>query len=524
MASTYPYSSFYAMAAANAAAHPKKALLFIDDAKTTHAEFLAKVDAFARYLEDEEIGRGDRVALILPNCEEFVIAVFAVSRVGGVAVPINNLLKTAEFEYILNDCGAKLLISAKKFLHEVAPLRSKTSVAKTVWVDEAPGYSANDLLWATVMQKAAGLPLRHPVPVEIDDLAVIFYTSGTTGRPKGAVLTYRNIFSNLKGAMELFKITTKDRFIVYLPMFHAFTFTVMTILPFYANASFVIIRNLMPFSNILKQTLLKRVTIFLGVPDIYNALIRANLPWYFRWFNSIRVFISGASALSGDTIGRFAKVFKRAAMLEGYGLSECSPAVACNTFTQRRTGSVGMPLPGYEVKVVDDELVELPRGEVGELIVKGDCVMQEYLNAPEATEECIVNGWLRTGDLARIDEDGFIYIVDRMKDLIISKGMNIYPRQIEEELQKLSEIRAAAVIGMSDPHSGEVPVAYVELEEGIAATEFKPGDAKAALRHELANFKVPKHIYVVDELPKNAAGKVLKRLLKEQLKAGHASE
>jgi long-chain acyl-CoA synthetase len=425
------------------------------------------------------------------------------------------MLKAAEYEFILNDCGAKVLVTAKKFITEVAGLRVKTPVEKTVWIDEAPGYSANDLFFHDRSPLQSGESSR--VDSKLDDLAIIFYTSGTTGKPKGAMISYRNIFSNLAGANALFKITSKDRFIVYLPMFHAFTFTVMLMLPFYSAASFVIIRNLMPFSNILKQTLLKRVTVFLGVPDIYNALIRADLPWYFLWFNTIRAFISGASALSQDTVDKFKKSFKRATMLEGYGLSECSPAVACNTFENQKTGSVGRPLPGYEVKIVDAEMVELPRGERGEIIVKGDCVMQGYLNNPEATEETIINGWLRTGDLGRMDEEGYLYIVDRMKDLIISKGLNIYPREVEEALTALEYVRAAAVIGVPDVHSGEVPVAYIELEEGADGEAVNQSAVKAELKHSLANFKIPKSVHIVEELPKNATGKVLKRILKERL-------
>jgi long-chain acyl-CoA synthetase len=517
MSQRYPFNNFYEMLEANAASHPKRPVIFIDDGKVTHAQFLKKVDAFACYLESAGVVRGDRVALIVSNCEEFVITVFAVTKLGAVAVPVNNMLKAAEFEYILNDCGAKLLVTAKKFISEVSGLRVATGIEKTLWVDEAPQFSENDILFADAMASHVLNPYKVK-PSELDDLAIIFYTSGTTGKPKGAMISYRNIFSNLAGANELFKITHKDRFIVYLPMFHAFTFTVMTMLPFYSGSSFVIIRNLMPFSNILKQTLLKRVTVFLGVPDIYNALIRADLPWYFLWFNSIRAFISGAFALSRDTVDKFKQTFKRATMLEGYGLSECSPAVACNTFEDQKTGSVGRPLPGYEAKVVNDEMVELPAGEVGELIIKGDCVMQGYLNRPEATEETIINGWLRTGDLAKIDEEGYIFIVDRMKDLIISKGLNIYPREIEEALMLLNDIKAAAVIGIPDPHSGEVPVAYIELEEDIDADTIDQSATKAELKKRLANFKIPKHIHIVDELPKNAAGKVLKRVLKEQLR------
>jgi long-chain acyl-CoA synthetase len=270
----------------------------------------------------------------------------------------------------------------------------------------------------------------------------------------------------------------------------------------------------LPFSTIIKETLLKQVTVFMGVPDIYNALLRAKLPWYFLWFNSVRCFISGGSALSEDTLNRFKSVFKRSTMLEGYGLSECSPAVAVNPFERQKNLSVGLPLRGYEVKIVNDEMIELPVGDVGELIVRGDCVMQGYLNNPEATRETIQNGWLRSGDMAKVDEDGYIYIVDRIKDLIISKGINIYPRQIEEQMMLLPSIKLAAVIAQRDLHSGEVPIAFIELEEGFEDTTIT--QIKSQLKEHLAAFKIPKTITVVESLPKTATGKVLKRVLKQQ--------
>lgn len=514
MALTYPYENFYEMIEANAASHPNKTVIFIDDKKTTNVQFLKKVDAFARFLEIAGIRKGDRVALITPNCEEFVIGIFAATKFGAVAVPVNNMLKEAEYEYILNDCEAKLLLTSNKFSKELKGILPKTRLQKIVWIDEAPEINDDNIMFDEVID-------THPHKEEkasssdLDDLAIIFYTSGTTGKPKGAILSYRNIFSNLVGGKELFQILPKDRFIVYLPMFHAFTFSIIVMLPIFAGGSFVIIRSIMPFSNIIKQTLLKRVTIFLGVPDVYNALIRADLPWYFLWFNSIRAFISGASALSEDTITRFDTVFKRAKMLEGYGLSECSPAVAINPMNKQKLLSVGQALPGCKVKIVDENIVELPWGQVGELIVKGDCVMQGYLNRPEETKETINNGWLRTGDLAKIDEEGYIYIVDRIKDLIISKGINIYPREIEEHLMMLEYVRAAAVIGVKDPKSGEVPVAYIELEEGVDAQSITELQIKAALKSKMANFKIPKTVRIIRELPKNATGKVIKRLLKE---------
>lgn len=510
MALHYPYNNFYEMVVANAATNPNKKVVFIDDEKITNKQLLEKIDSFAQLLANYDLSENDTVALVLPNSLEFLVAVFAIGKLGGVVVPINNMLKRDEISYILNDCEAKILITSNDFISEVKDINLITKLHKSVLIEEME------------YPKALHVSNLHTngISKNLDDLAVIFYTSGTTGHPKGAMLSYRNIFSNLIGATKIFDITKKDRFILYLPMFHAFTFSIMMILPLFADASMVIIKKLLPFSNIIKQTLLKRVTIFLGVPDIYNALIRAKLPWYFLWFNSIRAFISGASALSEDTLNRYTKVFKRAKMLEGYGLSECSPAVCVNSLEHQRAYSVGRALPGYEIKIVNDEMVEVAFGEVGEIIVKGDCVMLGYLGNPQATEDTIINGWLRTGDLGKMDEAKFVYIVDRIKDLIISKGINIYPRQIEEELMKLSYVKLCAVVSKPDVHSGEVPVAFIELEEGTDRSKITQIRVKSDLKDTLANFKIPKAVHFVDELPKTATGKVLKRILKERVKQG----
>jgi long-chain acyl-CoA synthetase len=278
----------------------------------------------------------------------------------------------------------------------------------------------------------------------------------------------------------------------------------------------VVIPSVRPFSNIFKQVLLKQVTLFLGVPDVYSALAKAKLPWYFMWFNRFRVFISGAAPLQGKTLEAMTKKFKRAVLLEGYGLSEASPAVCINRLDKQKEGSVGPALPGYEIKVVDEAMNEVPRGEVGDIITYGDHVMQGYYKRPEATEETIVNGWLITGDMGYMDEEGFLYIVDRKKDLIISKGINIYPREIEEIIDRFEGVNASAVIGVEDDKSGEIPVAYIELEEGYAALD--EAELKRYLRERLANYKIPKYFHIIDELPKNATGKVLKRVLKDRLR------
>jgi long-chain acyl-CoA synthetase len=278
----------------------------------------------------------------------------------------------------------------------------------------------------------------------------------------------------------------------------------------------VIIQSIQPFSNIFKQTLTNRVTLFFGIPDVYNALAKAKLPWYFMWFNRIRAFISGAAALQPKTLDAMAKKFKRATLLEGYGLSEASPAVCMNTFKKQKPGSVGTALYGYEMKIVDEDMNEVNRGAIGDIIVKGDNVMQGYLGRPEATDETIVNDWLLTGDMGYMDDEDFLFIVDRRKDLIISKGINIYPREIEEVIDIFEGVGASAVIGIIDERSGEIPIVYIELSDAVEV--FDEAGLKKYMREHLANYKIPKQIHMIKELPKNATGKVLKRVLKDNLR------
>lgn len=507
----YLFENFYEMLSSSVEEKAHKKALFINDESYTYRQLLNKVDSFAQSLQALRVGRGDRVALICPNSVEFVVSIFAANKIGAVIIPINTMLKSEEYRYILQDCRAKVLITGYKLKAQTQELEKDVpSLKATIWIDQSPfnasaHYDMNTLPKSDIFEKNE--------PLILDDTAVIFYTSGTTGNPKGAMISNRNLFSNLLGAQDRFDLNHRDRFIVYLPMFHSFTFSIMVMLPLFLQGSIVIVPSILPFSTILKQTLLKQVTVFMGVPDIYNALLRASLPWYFLWFNRIRCFISGGSALSEDTINRFHATFKRATMLEGYGLSECSPAVAINPIEKQKLLSVGLPLMGYEVKIVDDEMIELPYGEVGELIVRGDCVMSGYLNDQVESDKAIQNGWLSTGDMAKVDEEGYIYIVDRIKDLIISKGLNIYPRQIEECLMLLPSVKLAAVVAKSDPHSGEVPIAFLELEEGFEHTT--PTEIKLQLKEHLASFKIPKTITVVESLPKTATGKVLKRVLKQ---------
>jgi len=509
----YAFNNFYELIAHQGSKRKNKVALLIGEEKITYQEVLKNVDTLAAYLDEKGVKEGDKVALFLRNSAEFIYAIFAVSKLGAIVVPVNTFLKSEELSYILEDSGSSVLIASSIHTKVVNGSQASELCNCILWEGESPVEDENNLSLQTALQSNHTIVTRAS---RLDDTAVIVYTSGTTGKPKGAMLSNKNILSNAESGRRTINVKARDRAIVFLPMFHSFTFSIGVMLPLYVGASIVIIQSIQPFSNIFKQTLTKRVTLFFGIPDVYNALAKAKLPWYFMWFNRIRAFISGAAALQPKTLDAMAKKFKRATLLEGYGLSEASPAVCMNTFRKQKAGSVGTALYGYEMKIVDEEMNEVHRGTIGDIIVKGDNVMQGYLNRPAATEESIVNGWLLTGDMGYMDDEGFLFIVDRKKDLIISKGINIYPREIEEVIDAFEGVGTSAVIGVVDEKSGEVPVAYIELSEGTESLDEQ--GLKKYMREHLANYKIPKQIHVIESLPKNATGKILKRVLKEKLR------
>lgn len=557
----------------------KKKALFQDLESKTYLSFKKEIAKISNFLLPF-VDFGDKIALFVKNGEEFLTSFFGITCASACAVPINTFLKDEEVKFILNDCEAKILFASLDLKDEILGILKQTKVEKVIWIGKISSFAMENIILAcekskdfeyfdkefieegeksfkelesfaqenlqeirkfsgydevqeaskVFLEQEKNSILEHYIFSELlakegneefpkskaslDDISHIVYTSGTTGRPKGAMLTYKNIFSNLQLCSSRMKLTAKDRFIVYLPMFHSFTLTVMIILPLYLGSSLVIVKSVFPFSNVLKQVLLRKVTVFLGIPSIYTALAKAKIPWYFRLFNRLRIFISGSSALSEATILAFKKNFPRAKILEGYGLSECSPVVSVNLPKKSKVMSVGPALDTYEIKIVDENLMEVRRGEVGEIIIKGDNVMKAYYNNPSETALTIINGWLRTGDLGRLDEDNYLYIVDRLKDLIISKGINIYPREIEEVLLKFPQVEAAAVIGVKEgKREDEEVLAFVEAKKG---EKIDANELKKYLKEYLANYKIPKVIYFAEELPKNATGKVLKRLLKEQ--------
>lgn len=513
----YPFQNFYEVIEKNAKHLKNKPIIFEDDIKISHKQLKEYVDSFAKYLELSGVEKDDKVAILMTNSKEFIISFLAISKLGAVPVPINTFLKRNEIEYILENSDSKILITQEKFKDELRGiLHSITNLKKIIWSGDVG--STLDVYNLSFEEGLTLKDFEHIKPkATLEDTAVIIYTSGTTGKPKGVMLSYKNVFSNIVNIAKLVPLSHKDRFIVYLPMFHTFTLTATVLLALYIGAPIVVIKSIFPFSNILKQVLLKRVTIFMGVPEVYNALSKAKLPWYFMWFNKLRAFVSGGAPLPEATLKRMREKFPKVPLLEGYGLSEASPVVSFNRLEKQKPLSVGLPLPDYDVKIVNDELIEVPTGEIGEIIVKGDNIMKGYYKNPEATEQTIINGWLLTGDLGYIDEEGFLYIVDRKKDLIISKGINIYPREIEEEIAKHPAVEAVAVIGKQYEIHGEIPVAFIQLKED---EELTVSELKSFLKDKLANYKIPKHFYFLEELPKNATGKVLKRVLREKLNKG----
>jgi long-chain acyl-CoA synthetase len=349
-----------------------------------------------------------------------------------------------------------------------------------------------------------------------EDLAVIIYTSGTTGRPKGAMLTHGNLLSNVAASGSSIRVKARDRVIFFIPMFHSFTLTACILMPLSVGAGIIAVTRLRSLPHLVREMVVRRATIFIGIPHVYDVMAQHGLPWWARPLFRLRLCISGSAPLSAATLKAFERRV-RIPLLEGYGLSETSPVVSINPLDGiRKPGSVGLPIPGVEVRIVSGDGGSLPPGEKGEIAVRGPNVMRGYLNRPRETKETIRDGWLLTGDIGTLDGEGYLYIVDRKKEMILFHGMNVYPREIEEVLYRHPRVAEAAVVGKPDRHRGEIPVAFVSLREGEGEGDAAP-ELIAWCRQYLAGYKVPHTIAILDKLPRNAAGKIVKNELKNRL-------
>jgi len=448
---------------------------------------------------DYGVRRGDRVAVWLKNCPEFPAALFGVWRAGGVVTVINNFLKPEEVAYILGDSGARVVITDHSLADGQAKLAALMPELKFLRVED----------FAALREDEA------PAPADLNesDLAALLYTAGTTGHPKGAMLTHGNFLANVRSCFVCLDFREEDRLLVLLPQFHSFMFTVGTLTPLLRGASVVLVKSVSPFKHVLDDIIHRRATILPAVPPIHRAL--AGLPAGVE-LPSLRLCISGGAPLPLEVLHQFQARFPNLPLLEGYGPTESSPVATVNPLhAKTRAGSVGLPIPNVELSIRDEEGKELPVGQTGEICIRGPNVMRGYWNQPEETAQTIRDGWLYTGDIGHRDADGFFYITDRKKDMLLVNGINVYPREVEEVIHRFPGVKDAAVIGVPDARRGEQPLAFIVVADGVTLDEKALHDF---VREKLADYKVPRHFRVLPALPRNATGKVLKTALRELAK------
>jgi len=483
-----------------AATSPDRSALTIEHRSVSYAQLAAMAAQVAGGLQASGVRPGDRVAIILPNVPAFPVTFFGALMAGCTVVPMNPLLKAGEIDYFFTDSGATHAFVWPDFVGEA----TKGAVGSgTRIVECGPLGPAEGAL-------AQGTPLAAPVERDDADTAVILYTSGTTGRPKGAELTHRNIHLNaLRSATVIQELRADDVVMGCLPLFHVFGLTVGLNASVIAGSTLALIPRFDP-ATAIGVIGTERVSIMQGVPTMYAAILNhpaaADLD-----ASSLRTCVSGGSAMPLEVMRGFEERFGTV-ILEGYGLSETSPVASFNMLDrERKPGTIGVAIPGCEMRCVDLEGVEVPVGEVGEIAIRGDNVMKGYWNKPEATAEAIPDGWFRTGDLATMDEEGYFTIVDRKKDMIIRGGMNVYPREVEEVIYTHPDVLEVAVVGVPDDLLGENVAAAVALRAGSTATA---DDIVAYTKERIAAYKYPRHVWVVPELPKGPTGKILRREVK----------
>ncbi|MGL5929174.1 MAG: long-chain-fatty-acid--CoA ligase [Dermatophilaceae bacterium] len=493
---------------ATAAAHPDRDALRVGGQGVTYAQLHELAATTAGQLREGGIAPGDRVAVILPNVPAYPVAYWAILLAGGVVVPMNPLLKSAEIDFFFTNSGAKIAFVWPDFVGEAT---KGAAASGTRIVECGPMGPVEGSLDHAGPSTDPALPTTSPVTEPVDradgDTAVILYTSGTTGRPKGAELTHRNIRLNAgRSATVIQQLTGDDVVMGCLPLFHVFGLVVGLNAATVAGASLALIPRFDPEAAI-EVIEKERVTVMQGVPTMYAAIL-AHPRSDGMDASSLRTCVSGGSAMPLEVMRSFeAKL--GCVILEGYGLSETSPVASFNLpDRERKPGTIGVAIPGCEMRVVDATGADVPTGEVGEIAIRGDNVMKGYWQNPEATAEAIPDGWFRTGDLATVDDEGYFTIVDRAKDLIIRGGMNVYPREVEEVVYQHPDVLEVAVVGIPDELYGEQVGAAIALREGSTAT---PEDVVAFARERIAAYKYPRRIWVVDALPKGPTGKILRR-------------
>jgi len=480
---------------------PEKTALIYGNERVSYQQLDNKVRAFANFLRNRGLAKNDKVLLCTGNCPEFIYAYLGTVRNGAVITPVNPSLTLPELSYIVKDSDAKLIIIKENILlklgHTVQTLSELLGL--TVFV-------LNEQLTEEILHSPID---DFDCVTDMQDISTFLYTSGTTGQPKAAMLTHFNLIANAWQNQKALETVPEDIFMCVLPMFHVFACTAAVLMPLFSGCTVVIVDSFQP-KTVIGSLLENNITVFMGVPAMYMLFIEAGKNNIF--FPKLRLAISGGAPLPVEVYHK-SKAIANLPIIEGYGLTEASPSSAFNPPSGvHKPGSIGLALPEIDAIIGGENDEELPLGEVGELLLRGPNVIKGYYKRPEETEALLGNGWLHTGDLARMDEDRYIYIVDRKKDMIIVAGLNVYPREVEEALYQHPKIRDAAVIGEEDKLRGETVVAYLVLKEGESAND---EEILRWLKERLAAYKIPRRLVFVGDLPRTNTGKILKRMLKE---------
>jgi long-chain acyl-CoA synthetase len=497
------------MLASSAARAPDKPALIFRDRPISYRQLEGAAEQAAGALAGARVGVGDRVANLAGNVPEFVYALYGSWRAGAVAVPLNVMLTAEELSFILADSGARALVCEMGYLPTVLSVKDRLADLETLLVVAGPPVPHGTVSFEEALGRAGPAPEVDPAE---NDLALIQYTSGTTASPKGAMLTHGHLLANLKQMQQVPALAEAEQDVVLLvlPMFHIYGLNAGLNLTLRVGATAVLVERFEPLGslNLIRQ---HGVTVLPGAPPMYYSWLELDDSAR-GGFQGVRLAVSGAAPLPAEILDRVRERFG-VTLWEGYGLTEASPSVSSTAVgTEAKPWSVGLPLPGVEVRLVDPDGTDVEEGDPGELLVRGPNVFGGYWHRPEDTEEVLVDGWLRTGDVAYRDADGYLFLVDRTKDLVIVSGFNVYPKEVEDALLANPEIDEAVVIGVPDPRTGEAVKAFVVLRPG---SELTPDAIVEHVGASLARFKVPREVEIVAELPRHPTGKVLRRALRE---------
>ncbi|WP_285062668.1 long-chain fatty acid--CoA ligase [Frigoribacterium sp. ME-P-080] len=510
-------ASVAAILAESAGRYPDDVAVIVGPTSTTYAELWQQTLAYAGALRARGVGPGDRVAMLVPNVADFPRVYYATLALGAVAVPVHALLKRHEIEYVLRDSGSRLLVCAAPLLGE-GGAGAQLAGVDVLTVLAPPAGQEDDGPDRLEYLAAAAAPLDTYVPRDPFDTATILYTSGTTGQPKGAEGSHLALIEQVNtNLMTTFDMHRGDVLLGALPLFHTFGQTCTMNTGFRVGATIVMLPKF-DGDAALAAMVEHGCEVFMGVPTMYMALIAAATRSEAR--PPLRYAVSGGASLPLAVLEKFQQVYD-APIHEGYGLTETSPVATFNHVgVPPRPGTIGTPIWGVDVEIADqhveDSIVLLPHGEIGELVIRGHNLMNGYLDRPEDTAKAIVDGWFRTGDLGTKDDDGYLTIVDRTKDMIIRNGYNVYPRQVEEVLAQHPDVTMAAVFGVAHELHGQEIEAAVVLRDGATAT---PDELVAFVADEIAAYKYPRVVHVLDALPLGPSGKVLKRELVDRFSA-----